>query len=120
MKTLTTVSRIVFALPFVVFGINHLIYAPAMAGMVPSFVPGGVLWVYFTGLAMIAAAVAIIAQKWAKLAATLLAGLLGVYILTLHIPGMLNAQTMQMSMISLLKDLAMAGGALLVASISRD
>ncbi|HNW58323.1 MAG TPA: DoxX family protein [bacterium] len=114
---MTTVGRIVFALPFVVFGINHLVYAKAMAGMVPSFIPGGVFWVYFTGLALIAAGVAIIAQKFAKLAAVLLSALLGFFIVTLHIPGMLNPQTMQMSMISLLKDVAMAGGALVIASV---
>jgi len=120
MKTLTTVGRIVFALPFVVFGINHLTHASAMAGMIPSFVPGGVFWIYFTGLAMIAAAAAIIAQKCARLASTLLASLLGVFILTLHIPGMFNPETMQMSMIGLLKDMAIAGGALVIASISKN
>jgi putative oxidoreductase len=119
-KTLTTVGRVVFAVPFIVFGINHLIYAPMMKGIVPSFIPGGIFWVYLTGVAMIAAGVAIVAQKYAKLAATLLAALLLVFVLSLHLPGLFNPQTMQMSMIGLLKDLALAGGALVIAGLFKE
>ncbi|MCF8300736.1 MAG: hypothetical protein K9I55_06760 [Haliscomenobacter sp.] len=47
--------------------------------MVPAAIPGGVLWVYLTGIALIAAAVAILTDKMAKLASVLLAALLIVF-----------------------------------------
>ena len=40
----------------------HIMGADKMAGMVP--IPGGVFWVYFTGVAMIAAGVSIIIRKY--------------------------------------------------------
>lgn len=67
MQMLTsTVARILFALPFLVFGLMHFVGADSMAGMVP--VPGGVFWVYLTGVAMVAAAVAIISARMVWLA----------------------------------------------------
>ena len=43
MKILTTtIARIIFAIPFLIFGLNHFMKADMMAGMVPSFLPGGV------------------------------------------------------------------------------
>jgi hypothetical protein len=43
----------------------------------------------------------------------MLALLLLIFVLTIHLPGLGNDQTKTMSMINLLKDLALAGGALM-------
>ena len=50
-------GRYIFCIPLIMFGVNHLTKADMMAAMVP--IPGGVFWVYLTGVAMLAAAVAI-------------------------------------------------------------
>jgi len=116
MKTLTTtVARILFALPFGIFGLLHFMGAEGMAGMVP--IPGGVIWIYITGIALIAAAIAIIAKKMGKLACLLLALLLLIFILAIDAPGLGNEATMQMSMMSLLKNIGLMGGALTYAGI---
>jgi uncharacterized membrane protein YphA (DoxX/SURF4 family) len=119
----TTVARILFALPFGIFGLLHLMGAQNMAGMVPSWIPGGVFWVYLTGLAHIAATVSIITQKKAKLASLLLAAMLGVFILTIHLPGIVGAADemgRMMSMSGFLKDVALAGGALAFAGLAKE
>jgi uncharacterized membrane protein len=111
-------GRIFLAIPFLVFGILHFMGADQMAGMVPSWVPGGVFWVYFTGLAQVAAGVAFLTGKMAKLAGQLSALLVLIYILTIHLPGMMGAADAaagQMSMMALLKDFGLMGGALLLA-----
>ncbi|MEK6480873.1 DoxX family membrane protein [Catalinimonas sp. 4WD22] len=108
----TTVARILFAVPFVIFGLFHFMNASAMAGMVP--VPGGAFWVYLTGAAMLAAGVAILAGKYARIACLLLALLLLIYVFTIHLPGAMGGN--QQSITNLLKDLAMAGGALAVGN----
>ncbi|MBW8050502.1 MAG: DoxX family protein [Cytophagales bacterium] len=113
----TTVARIIFALPFGIFGVMHFMGAKDMGGMVPSFIPGGVFWIYLTGAALVAACISIIIQKMAKLSCLLLALMLLLFILTMHIPGLMNEMTMQMSMMSLLKDMALMGGALTYAGI---
>jgi putative oxidoreductase len=109
------VARIFFAIPFLGFGIGHLTNASMMAGMVP--IPGGEIWVYVTGIAMIMAGIAAITKFQGKLAMLLLALLLFTYIVTIHIPMMMNPETMQMGMIGLYKDAGLMGGALLLAGI---
>lgn len=111
---LTKLGRFLLALPMAMFGVIHFMAADNMAGMVP--LPGGAIWVYITGVALIAAAVSIIIQKKARLAATLLAILLLIFVFTIHLPGALaGGDGGQMSMMSLLKDFAIAGGALIYA-----
>ncbi|CAN1566559.1 hypothetical protein MCERE19_02937 [Spirosomataceae bacterium] len=112
---LTKLGRFLLAVPMAIFGILHFMAADAMAGMVP--LPGGVIWVYVSGFALIAAAVSIILQKKARLASSLLAVLLLIFVFAIHLPSALKGgDAGQFSMMSLLKDLAIAGGALIYAS----
>ncbi len=117
-KVLTpTVARYLYAIPFGIFGVIHFMNGSDMAGMVP--IPGGVIWVYLIGVAIIAACVSIIIQKYTRLACLLLALLLIIFVLSMHLPGVIGAEddmAMAASMSSLLKDTALAGGALILAN----
>jgi putative oxidoreductase len=118
-NSLTGLGKWLLIIPFAAFGIMHLMGADKMAGMVPSYFPGGTLWVYLTGLAQIAFAASVVLGKFDKLGAVLTALMLIVFILTIHLPGAMKGD--QMSMIGLLKDLGLAGGALLYAgSYAKD
>ena len=114
MKNLNNISRIVYAIPMLVFGLMHFAFANNMAGMVPSYIPGGVLWVYLTGAGLVLAAASFIIHKWTKLSGLLLALLLLSFILTIHLPGMMGGN--HMAMTGLLKDLGLLAGALMIAS----
>jgi len=111
-------GRLLFSLPLVVFGAFHFIAGDKMAGAVPSWVPGGGIWVYITGLAMIAAPIAMLTGKKAKLAAQLTALLMLTFALTVQLPGAMNGD--QMSTVGFLKDIMLTGGALLMAHLSDD
>lgn len=111
-------GRILLALPFLILGVMHFPGAENMAGMVPAWIPGGIFWVYLTGVANIAAGVAFITGKQARLAGFLTALMMIVFILTVHLPGMSNPAMAQFSLISILKDLGLAGGALLMAHLA--
>lgn len=113
MKVLTTVvARWLYGLPFVVFGLIHFMSGDKMAGMVPSFIPGGVFWIYLTGAGLVAAGVSLVSGKVAGPAALLLAVMLGIFVLTMHLPALGNPEMAQMTMPNLLKDVALAGAAL--------
>jgi uncharacterized membrane protein len=114
-KLITFLGRVIYAVPFLVFGAGHLTRAGQMAGMVPAYIPGGVFWIYFTGVAMILAALAIITGKQGRGACFGLALMLLVFIVTIHLPGMANPQMKMMSMMSLLKDTGLMGAALVIA-----
>lgn len=113
----TTGARILFSVPFFVFGLMHLAMGPMMVGMVPHFLPGALYLVYLTGVCMIAAAISIVTKKQAVLACQLLALLLLIYIVTIHIPGLMVPATKQMTLIMMLKDIGLMGGALAFAGI---
>lgn len=102
-----------YALPFGVFGIFHLINAENMAAYVPAFIPGGVFWVYLTGIAHLAACISFIIEKKAHLAGLLLALMLLIFALTIHLPGALEGDPA--STTTFLKDFALSGAALILA-----
>ena len=112
-------GRILFALPFAIFGINHLLMADAMVGIVPAFIPFGIFWVYLIGLCQIAASIAIMVNYLARAASFGLAIMLATFVLTIHLPGILG-DNMQMAMVSFLKDFALMGAALMTAGITRN
>lgn len=107
MKNLSLAGKYMFAIPMILFGVFHFGGAEGMKGMVP--IPGGVIWVYVTGVALVAAGVAIIIGKKARLAAQLLGLMLLIFALSIHLPGAIGGN--DMSMAAFLKDLALAGGA---------
>jgi putative oxidoreductase len=120
MKMLTTtIARILFAIPFLVFGLMHFAFAENMAKAIPSFLPGGVFWVYATGAGLIAAAVSLFTQKMVKEAMFGLALFLISAVVMIHLPGMGNPDPMmqQMAMSGLFKDIGLLGGALTYAGI---
>jgi uncharacterized membrane protein len=100
-------------MPFGIFGILHFMMAENMAGMIPDFMPGGVVWVYITGAALLAACVSIVAQIQVRLAGLLLALMLIIFVFSVHLPAVMSGS--ETAMPNLLKDLSLAGGALLLA-----
>jgi uncharacterized membrane protein len=116
-----TIGKIVFSLVLLIFGLFHFMNASDMSGMVPEWVPGGVFWVYATGVFLIAGALAIIINRKASLAALLLAVLLLIFVLTIHLPSvMAGGDGAQMAMTMLLKDLSMAAAALYISAHVAD
>jgi uncharacterized membrane protein YphA (DoxX/SURF4 family) len=114
MNGFLSLGRWLFMLPFAIFGLFHFMNANGMAGMVPSYLPGGVLWVYLTGAALVAATVSMAIGKYDKLAATLLAVFLLILVVLIHLPGAMAGDSTSMSM--MLKDIIMAGAAMMYAT----
>ena len=112
-------GRILFVVPMVMFGINHLTKAETMAGMVP--LPGGIIWVYLTGIFLLAGAAGIVTNLKDKgqLAAFLTGIMLLGFAFMIHLPGMVGEGGM-MSMISFLKDIGLAGGAFVIAGTFKN
>ena len=115
MQALTgNVARMIFAVPFAIFGMMHFMMAGMMAGMVP--ISGGVIWVYLTGAALILGAAAIMTGKHGRLAALLLAAMVLAFNLTIHIPAVMGGDQMQMS--AILRNFSLVGAALTYAGLA--
>jgi len=117
MKNITTAGRILFALPFAFFGINHFIMMDYYLGMLTSFIPRTAFIMVLTGILLIAASISIITKRLVKLSTLLLAGLLFLFIVTIHIPHLVNGIDPTVTLITLLKDISLMGGALMIAGI---
>lgn len=124
MKSLMLTGRILFALPFLVMGINHFIMMDIVTGMLSSFIPGGGYTVLLTGAFLIVAAIAIIVNRWIPVICYLLAAMLFIFIVTIHIPGFFDPgigreDIVQVHLMNMLKDTGLMGGALLIAGYWR-
>ncbi len=112
MKILTDlVARLLFALPMAVFASFHFMNAEGMAAMAPF---GGVITVYITGLALLAAAISIIIKKKASLATLLLGVFFILTAVVVHVPQMTPDN---MAIANVLKDTALAGGAFFMSGV---
>lgn len=117
--TVLLLARIFFMVPFLMIGMHHFMMADKMVGMLPSWLPGGIVWIYLTGIFEVAAAVAIITAIQIRLAGILLCILLLTYVAFMHIPSMMSADptTSMLGLIGVMKDTGLAGGALLLTHI---
>src|SRR6186713_2607318 len=86
MQITPTPGRFLFAIPWLVVAVQHFMYAAFVAGIVPAYMPFRIFWVYFTAIAMIAAAIAIMTGIRARLAAALLGVMMVLFILLIHLP----------------------------------
>ncbi|MCC7505244.1 MAG: DoxX family membrane protein [Saprospiraceae bacterium] len=117
MNAFLSLGRWLFAIPFAIFGLFHFMNAQAMADyVVPAYMPAKAIWVYLSGAGLIAATVSMLIGKYDKLATTLLAVFLLLLVVMVHLPGaMAGGEGAQASTSMLLKDLALAGAAMMYA-----
>ncbi|HRP58178.1 hypothetical protein [Agriterribacter sp.] len=120
-----TISRIaiwLLAVVMIIFGIMHFTNPTGMLNYVPLYLPRGIVWVYLVGIAFILAAMAFISNRYVSLAGYLLAVLLIAFVVLIHIPNHLNSGTpelRQAALVNALKDTAIAGFAMYIASIAK-
>jgi len=117
MKKLTTIGRILFAVPFALFGINHFLMLDYYLGMLTSFVPLGAYTIILTGIMLIVASISIITKIFVKFSTLLLAILLFIFIITIHIPHLFADADKTITIIALLKDISLMGGSLMISGI---
>src|SRR5687767_12401583 len=119
------VSRIaifILAIVMLIFGIQHFRFPHDLLIKVPTFLPGGLIWVYIVGVAFILAAISFMTNKLVKVSAYLLAILLFSFVLFIHLPNFMDTadrELARMSLQNVLKDSALAAFALYIASNAR-
>lgn len=116
------VSRIaiyILAIVMLIFGIQHFRFPNDFLVKVPTFLPGGMIWVYIVGTAFILAAISFMTNKLVRVAGYLLALMLFSFVLLIHLPNFLDTADNEYARISLtnvLKDSALGAFALYIAS----
>ena len=86
LEKLARFGRIFFGLMLFVFGTDHFLYASGVATLVPDWIPFGLFWTYFAGVALISAGVSIILRFQLRLVGILTGIMIFTWFLVLHIP----------------------------------
>ncbi|MVM34555.1 hypothetical protein GO755_31290 [Spirosoma sp. HMF4905] len=87
---------LLYAVSLLIFGIQHWLYGPYVATLIPSWIPAHLFWAYFVGFAFLAAAVSILLKKQVSLVAMLLGVMFILWVVLLHAPrvvGHLHTET---------------------------
>ncbi len=85
------IARWVFGACLLIFGGSHFVYAKFTAAMVPAWLPPSQLvWAYITGVAQIAAGLAMLSGVQARLAAILLTVMYMSFGLFVHLPSVIT------------------------------
>jgi uncharacterized membrane protein len=116
---LATLGILFFAAFLILCGIEHFIYVPFVASLVPSWIPGHVFWTWFAGLALIAGGLGIIVRKTRRAAALLTGVMIFLWLVMLHIPRALTDLHNANETTAVFEALAFAGVSFLIAISGR-
>lgn len=84
-------THLCFAIPVAAFGAEHLSSPQALLAAVPSYMPWRMFWVYFVGLALIAAALSIATKREVRWSGLLFGVMMFLFVAMLHLPGAVRA-----------------------------
>ncbi len=119
MNTIITLGKLLFIIPFAIFGFLHFGPLEFCLPVVPTWLPFKAFWVYFTGVCLFSFAVSALIGKLDKLASLLLAILLLTFVFSYHFPKAISGNFE--GIISTARDICMAGASLLYgAFVAKD
>lgn len=108
-------ARLLAGLCALVFGSAHFNYIDFTATFVPGWIPPSQpFWAWATGFGHLLAGLALLSDTGARLAAACLAGMMGCFVLLVHLPRVIAAPDQHAEWIMLGMSTAMSGAALLV------
>jgi uncharacterized membrane protein len=87
------VARTLLAIALPIFGLSHFVYAEFTASMIPAWLPQRLALAYVTGAAHAAAGAGMLFGIMPRLAVTLEAAMMGVFVALVHVPGILSEPT---------------------------
>ena len=121
LERLVVLGPTLFAASLAAFGAENLASADAIAQIVPKWMPWHLFWVYFVGLAELAAALSLVAKRRVGLTAGLLAAMFLIFVLTIHLPNVLAQPRNRILWAVMLRDTSFGAAAMaLTGSMTGD
>jgi uncharacterized membrane protein len=112
-------GRFFLAAFLILCGIEHFMFVEFVTSLAPSWIPGGVFWTYFSGVALIAGGLGIIVPLTSRLAGGLSGLMIFVWVLIVHIPRAVAIRNSNETT-AVFEALAFSGVAFLVAAAPKE
>jgi uncharacterized membrane protein len=114
------VARLLFGIACLILGLSHFVYGAGTASMVPAWLPYRLGFAYLTGAGHFACGLGILCGVLPRLAATLEAAMIGLFVLLVHIPGAAAQPTSRMMWTMVFVATAMSGAVWVIAASLQD
>jgi uncharacterized membrane protein YphA (DoxX/SURF4 family) len=116
-ERLSKISRLIFGICLIYFGLAHHFYLANTVSMVPAWLPPGqTFWAYATGAGHVAAGIALISGIYARPAAMLLAAMFTVFTILVHAPRIVSDPHTHMNWAENAVNFALIGSAWVIAA----
>jgi uncharacterized membrane protein len=113
---LIALGPVFLAVPIAVFGSEHFTATKSVERLMPSWIPVHLFWVLFVGACLIGAALSLVVNKYAGLAAALFGIMLLLFEVLISIPRIVATPGSRFAWAVALRDLAFSSGALAFAA----
>jgi uncharacterized membrane protein YphA (DoxX/SURF4 family) len=110
-------GRLFYVIPMAVFGTDHFVDIKGVARIVPKWMPFHVFWTWLVGIALVAAALAIILKIQGRLAAILLGCMFLLFVALIHVHNIQATHGARLFWMIALRETTFSGGAFAVASL---
>lgn len=111
-------GRVCLGLFMMLAGIQHFLFAGFVATLVPPWIPGGLFWTYFAGVALIAGGAGLTLPYVNRLAAILSGAMIFSWVFLVHIPLVLKDPHSTNDVAAVFEALAFSGVAFLLAGLA--
>jgi uncharacterized membrane protein len=111
-------GRVCLGAFMILCGIQHFMYVPFVASLVPTWIPGAVFWTYFAAVALIAGGVGLVVPRVTWLAAVLSGAMIFSWVFLVHVPLALRDPRNHGSVAAVFEALAFSGVAFLLAGLA--
>ena len=117
LEKIVALTNVCFAIPLAVFGTEHFCLGKAMIGLVPSYLPGRLFWIYFVGVALIVAALSIATKIQVRWSGLLFGIMMFLFVAMIHLPGAIRSGDRIIWTI-VIREMSFGGGGLVVAGVA--
>ncbi|HMF91123.1 MAG TPA: hypothetical protein VKL40_10790 [Candidatus Angelobacter sp.] len=117
---IVAVANLCFAIPLAVFGTLHLFGPQFVQGLVPRYMPGRMFWVYFVGLALIAASLSIATKIGVRWSGLLFGIMMFLFVAMLYLPFALQHLNARITWMIVCRESSFGGAGWILAATAKD
>jgi uncharacterized membrane protein YphA (DoxX/SURF4 family) len=117
---IVALANLCFAVPLAVFGALHLFGPQFVKDLVPRYMPGRMFWVYFVGVALIAASLSIATKIGVRWSGLLVGIMMFMFVLMLYLPFALTHLHARITWTIVCRESSFGGAAWIFAATAKD